>query len=348
MAGFRNFLLTFIISLVIFGIIAFFIVNMVLESLGVSSVLPNDDADPVQTGGDEYVEDTGNSALDELDGESFNMLFVGLDYAEIFYDYYDPDTVDKLIQQSDGKIPGELVTDGEYRRISADVIMLMSISKERGEFAFTSIHPGTRISRGSETVSLSDIYEEEGKNSFIDAVYELVDIPIDRYAFISMNKFPSVIDNLFDRGIEITVPFDMVYDDFKAGLHIDLKAGVQMINGEKLLHLLRFNKYEGTDGSRLDTTVYVVKRIMEELLTDTYRTKALGIFKDIDDDKVIETDFKVNDLVSNLDLIFSYSSFDAVTPELPGRYTTIDGELCFIPDQKGCANLLAPYGRNEK
>ena len=42
LAGFRNFLLTFIISLIIFGVIAFFVVNMVLDSVGVGGVMVND------------------------------------------------------------------------------------------------------------------------------------------------------------------------------------------------------------------------------------------------------------------------------------------------------------------
>lgn len=343
LAGFRNFLLTFIISLIIFSIIAFFVVNMVLDSIGVSTGIGGNNQDPVQTGGEEYVEDTGNDAQENLNGSSFNMLFVGLDYAEIFYDFYDPDTVENLKQSEDGKIPGELVTDGKYRRVSADTILLMCISKERKEFVFTSIPPGTRISREDETKNLSDIYEDEGRESFIDTIHALVGVPIDRYAFISMDKFPDVIDNLFSDGIEFNVPCDMVYDDYKGGLHIDIKAGVQNLDGDRVLQVLRFNKYEDTVNSRLKTTVAVVREIMEELLIKFYMPKASGIYDDIED--ALVTDFLPSDLNANLDLIFSYPNFTPVMLELPGRYTTIDEKLCFIPDEKGCLNTLAPYKR---
>ncbi|MBQ8207667.1 MAG: LCP family protein [Clostridia bacterium] len=341
LAGFRNFLLTFIISLIIFGIIAFFVVNMVLDSIGVGAVI-GDDPDPVQTGGEDYVENKGNEALTELDGNSFNMLFVGLDYApDIFYDYYDPSTVSKLVEYDSGKLPGGLVTDGEYRRVSADTILLVCVSKERKEFAFTAISPGTIINRDGGTVCLSDIFENEGIDSFIDTVHDLVGLPIDRYAVVSLEEFPSVID-IID-GVNFNVPCDMVYDDNKGGLHINIAEGVQHLDGEKALQVLRFDKYEGTANSRLKTTVSFARAVMNKMTDPKYITKAAALFKEAE--KMIVTDFTAADLSSNLDLIFSYPDFTAVSLELPGTYSTIDGRLCFIPNTNACLSTMAPYRR---
>ncbi len=342
----RNFLLTFVISLIIFGVIAFFVVNFVLGAMGVSTGV---NADPIQTGGaDEYIDTapTGNNALEELDGNSFNMLLVGLDYApELFYDYYDPDTVNGLTEYdgADGKVPGSLVTESGYRRISADAIMLVCISKERKEFAFTSISPGTRITRGEETKCLSDIYEDEGLNSFIETVHDLVGIPIDRNLLVSLNEFPDLIDII--GGVDFKVPCDMVYDDNKGGLHINLKEGVQKLDGDMALDMLRFDKYENTTDSRLKTAVNFAKAVMNKMTDPEFMfIKKIGaIFNEAKD--MIVTDFTAEDLSSNLDLIFSYRSFTPVTLELPGTYTTIDGRLCFIPNVNACRNTLAPYTR---
>lgn len=343
LAGLRNFLLTFIISLIIFGIIAFFVVNMIMDSIGVGSFIDNGNIDPVQTGGEDYVENPGgNEALIELDGNSFNMLFVGLDYApDIFYDYYDPDTVSSLVEYNSDKIPGELVTDGEYRNVSADTILLVCVSKERKEFAFSAISPGTIIKRENENVCLSDIFENEGIDSFIESVHSLVGVPIDRYALVSLYEFPSIIDII--EGVDFNVPCDMKYDDYKGGLHINLKEGFQHLDGEKALHVLRFNKYEGTVNSRLKTTVSFARAVMNKMTDPKYITKAAALFREAE--KMIITDFTAADLSSNLDLIFSYPEFSPVSIELPGTYSTIDGRLCFIPNENACRNAMVAYDR---
>lgn len=344
LAGFRNFILTFVISLVIFGLIAFFVVNWALGVLGVSSGISGigDNPNPVDTGVDDYIEDEGNVALDELDGNSFNMLFVGLDYApELFYDYYDPDTVSGLAGYDPDATSGELVTDGEYRRVSADTILLVCVSKERKEFAFTAISPGTIISRDGETKCLSDVFEDEGIDSFIDTVHTLVGLPIDRYAIVSLSEFPGVID-IID-GVDFNVPCDMVYDDNKGALHINIKEGLQHLDGEKALQVLRFDKYENTSDSRLKTTINFACAVMKKMTDRKYFTVSLAIFKEAE--KMIVTDFTAADLSANHDLIFSYPNFTPVSLELPGTYSTIDGRLCFIPNTNACLNMLAPYKR---
>lgn len=342
LTGFRNFFLTFIISLVIFGIIAFFVVGMVMDSIGVDSVI-GADRNPVQTGGEDYVDNNnGNEALVELDGKSFNMLFIGLDYApDIFYDYYNPNTVSTLVEYDSSKISGGLVTDGEYRRVSADTILLVCVSKERKEFAFTAISPGTIIAREDGNVCLADVFEDEGIESFIETVHELVGLPIDRYATVSLNEFPDVIDII--EGVDFNVPCNMKYDDNKGGLHINISEGLQHLDGEKALQVLRFNKYEGTTNSRLKTTISFARAVMNKMTNPKYITKAAALFREAE--KMIVTDFTVSDLASNLDLIFSYPNFTPVSIELPGTYSTIDGRLCFIPNTNACLNTMAPYKR---
>ena len=59
-------------------------------------------------------------------------------------------------------------------------------------------------------------------------------------------------------GVKFYVPRDMKYDDPSQDLHIDLKQGMQTINGEKAEQLLRFRKgnhgetYSEEDGGSND------------------------------------------------------------------------------------------------
>lgn len=342
LAGFRNFILTFIVSLAVFGLIAFFVVGIVLDTMG----LPVGNSDTpvnIDTYYDDYTEnDTNINNHPELDGNSFNMLIVGLDYTpKLFYDIYNPESVDKLPVYTSDVQAGSAVEDGEYREISADTIMLVCVSKERREFAFTAFSPGTIIKLDGESICLSEIYEIYGISRLIEAVNSLTGLSVDRHAVVSMDAFPGIVD-IID-GVDFNVPCDMRYDDYRGQLHINLKAGKQHLDGEKALQVIRFNSYKDTDGSRVKTTVSFVKAMMSKMTNAKYITKAAALFKQIE--KMIVTDFTASDLAVNLDLIFSYLNFTAVTIEPPGNYTTIDDKLCFIPNETACRNTFAPYIR---
>lgn len=340
----RNFFLTFVISLIIFGIIAFFVVGLVLDSINVS--VSSVDTSPIVQGSDNYIE-SDNDNRDkqaELDGNSFNMLFLGLDYAPaLFYDEYNPKTASELVKYDTDKTAGKNASDGEYRRVSADTILLVCVSKENKEFAFSAISPNTLITRGSETKCLGDIFEDEGLDKFISALEGLCGITVDRYALVDLENFANVIDII--EGVDFNVPCNMQYDDYNGNLHINIKAGYQHLDGKKSLEMLRFNKYEDTSGSRLKTTMAFARAVMTKMTDTRYITKAAALFREAQ--SMIVTDFTAADLSSNLDLIFSYPNFDALSIELPGAYSTIDGKLCFIPNVNGCISTLAPYQRQK-
>lgn len=336
----RSFFLSFFISLLLFGVIAFGVLSVIGVNTGVGG-----DTTPVFNGGDDYVDNSDPaSRADELDGTSFNMLFVGLDYApSLFYDEYDPSTVGGLVAYGDPDAgAGSAISDGEYRRISADTILLLCISKENKQFAFTAISPNTLIESGGETKCLGDIFEDDGLESFIGAVHTLCGVPIDRYALVDLANFAEVVD-IID-GVDFNVPCDMKYDDNNGKLHIDITSGYQHLDGKTALEMLRFNKYEDTTSSRLKTTMAFARAIAAKITDSKYITKALALFREAE--KLIVTDFSASDLNSNLDLIFSYPNYEALSIDLPGTYSTIDGKLCFIPNLGGCVSTLAPYQRN--
>lgn len=346
MSGFKNFLLTFVISLAVFGLIAVAVVGIVLDTMGISADRGDAHGDVTTYYENDTVgyEDT-STVNPELDGNSFNMLFVGLDYTpKLFYDIYNPSSVDKLPAYNSDIIAGSAAENMEYREISADAIVLMSVSKERREFAFTSFSPTTIVTMGNASVFLYEIYETYGISSLSSAVSTLTGLPIDRYAIIGMDDFAGLVD-IID-GVDFNVPCDMVYDDYRGQLHINLTAGKQHLDGETALQVLRFNSYKDTDGSRMKTTVAFVKEVISKMTNPKYITKAAALFRQAE--KMLVTNFSASDLSTNLDLIFSYHDFMSVTIEPPGNYTTIDDKLSFIPNANACLSTYAPYQRNSK
>lgn len=348
----KNFFLAFMISAVVFFSIALFVLYLLG---GFPSKLDNNNSEVT----DEYDETDApdSNAGDGSKALDFSMLFVGLDYTPtLFYDYYNPSKLvaDGLSGYEGDREAGSAVTDGEYREISADAILLVGVSHKAKEFVFTPIEPNTLIDSsilpelyGNTTVCLGDIYYQYGHEAFLGSVEKLIGIKIDRHAYMNLDEFPKIIDTI--DGVDFNVPCDMKYDDNKGQLHINIEAGMQTLDGEKALQVLRFNKYEGTDNSRLDTTISLAKALMDKISSVTFITRADAIFEIVEN--MISTNFSAGDLMAQKKTILSYnnpeSNYESVTVELVGNYSTINDRLCFIPDKNRCLNAFFDYASKD-
>ena len=73
-------------------------------------------------------------------------------------------------------------------------------------------------------------------------VEELLDIPIDYYVKMNFNAFIDVVDAL--GGIEVEVPYDRLELDENDKYTIQLKKGLQHLDGEHALALARTRKLD--------------------------------------------------------------------------------------------------------
>lgn len=82
-----------------------------------------------------------------------------------------------------------------------------------------------------------------GPTATIEAVEELLDVPVDYYVRMNFYAFVSVVDAI--DGIKFDVPFEMVEknsDDKHNAVH--LKPGMQTLDGQEALALARTRKYD--------------------------------------------------------------------------------------------------------
>ena len=323
-SGIKNFLVTFLIALVIFGLIAFLVVGLVLDSLGLSTGASVDDG-PV----DEYIDNQGNAPADNIKGSSFNLLFV--------------------LASADTKNDSNQTDDAEERRMSADTILLLCVNKERKEFAFSSIDPCTVIEKNGEAKTFSDIFGDEGLAGLKQTVKDFTGLEIDKYALTDINKFPGIIDEI--GGVEFNVPCDMECNDDTAHLYLTITAGQQHIDGKTALAMLRFDDYpENGANSRMRTTVSFARAFMKKLCSREYMSRAEGILENLTEPgaEKLETDFNAADISANRTLMLSYHdpAFKIVPIDIPGSYsTTIDGERRFLPNRSGVQSAFAAYRR---
>ncbi len=104
----------------------------------------------------------------------------------------------------------------------------------------------------------------------LGACETLLDIDMDYYVRFSYDTVQKIVDSM--GGIEYDVPFDMNYYDFTPGyeLVIEIKKGLQVLNGEQVVKFLRFRQgvdYEYTsDIARITRQQSMIKAIIKKAL----------------------------------------------------------------------------------
>ena len=321
----RNFVITFLVSAIIFGLIAYGISTFVVSSLGLggdgeenlesqSMAIETTPSSPV-TGGEDTKPDDNP---DVLQGNSFNVLLIGTDYQPDMFNDYD------LSLQNEGREGFPMIE----RPVGADMIILLRIDKEYKKFIFCSIPSETKVSVDGVTTKLGDVYDEMGIDYFSQQITALTSLPIDYYAVISVDGMKNIVDEL--GGLTYYVTQDMKYFDPTQNLDIDLKKGTQKLDGEKAMMLLRYNGYSDNGTTRRNVALSFMKVFFNRFLTPEYLPQASEYWEKFL--SYVETDFTEEDFTEKLELIFSYSEFIAEDITYPGSGTLIDGDRYFEPN----------------
>jgi LCP family protein required for cell wall assembly len=161
----------------------------------------------------------------------------------------------------------------------SDVMMLVMVDSDKNETHVISIprdtYNPTVGHNGLGAKKQNAVYgfkEGGGPEGLVSSIEKLVNIEIDYFVEIKYEGVKSVVDLV--GGVPVNVPFDMVYDDPYASppLHIDIKAGEQVIGGDDAIGYLRFRKSndgkirEG-DIQRIDRQQLFLKSAAKEALT---------------------------------------------------------------------------------
>ncbi len=349
LSALRNFALTFAVSALIFGVIAYFIVGFVVDTMTDAiptgndtedfsdTFFPDSPSDPVILPPALSGTETGKADPPADDppiaGDTFNVLLIGSDYQpELFSDYnYEEEW------RADPNNTG--FPDKRNRSWGADTLILLRVDKENKKFVFCSIPRNTRVSVDGEYIQLGDVISQKSTEFLCGKVAGLTGLSIDYFAHITVGKIASIVDAV--GGITYYVPEDMNYEDPVQNLTIDLKKGTTNINGEKAMQLLRYVGCENGNAGRMSTTVEFLKAVLAKFTNITYLTKASSLFDAIKDS--VETNFTSDDLMNNLELIFAYPKFEAVTVTYPGTTKVYSGVAYFEPSISTAMNMFDSY-----
>jgi LCP family protein required for cell wall assembly len=199
--------------------------------------------------------------------------------------------------------------------LNTDVIMVASFNPEDRSAVLVSLPRDTYVKvdgwKGRKANAFYAALYNENKETVLQEVKpiysEFFGIPIDYVTVIDFKTFEDVVDEL--GGITVNVDQDMYYVDPTDGTHIDLKAGVQELNGDQALDFVRYrhsNNGETPESSDLERNVRqqaVIDAILKKLKSFNVILKVNGILNAIGDN--IRTDIPKQQLKS---LIKTYAT----------------------------------------
>jgi len=190
LSALKNFAVTFVISILIFGIIAYFATIFVTDTM--TSILDNEkeeldhiiqNPDGNETGDDPVKDPVTDPDLPA--GESFELLLVTTDYRPDLYDNYHPD-IEKMYQ-TNWEVQDPTTTlgclSGDYRDVNITSLVLVCIDKETKSVVYTYISPNSRVYTPVGYSTLNDVYHYYGSSSVISHVYAMTGIDPE-YTFV--------------------------------------------------------------------------------------------------------------------------------------------------------------------
>ena len=209
-----------------------------------------------------------------------------------------------------------------------DTIMIASYNPNTQKANLVSIprdtYIGTNKNKATPSDKINSLYSI-GVDKTLEAVNRLTNLDIQYYAVIKTEALIKLVDAI--GGVQFNIPIDMKYDDPTQDLHIDLKAGMQELDGEKAEQLLRFRKnndnttypeeYGDNDTGRMRTQRDFIMTVMQQTLKPENIFK-IGELIDIANNYV-ETNLNFDYLKDYVPYAVEFSTENLTTETIPGE-----------------------------
>ncbi len=166
---------------------------------------------------------------------------------------------------------------------------------------------------------------------------ELLGISIDNYVKVSIEGFRNIVDAI--GGVEVDVPENMDYDDPVQDLHIHVKRGVQLLDGEHAEMLVRYRSYAQGDVARVQVQQLFLKEFGKKVTSTDTIIKNLPslintLYKDID------TDFTLSDCLKYANYISDVDMGKVEMETLPGNGEYVGNVSYFLADEEEIPNAV--------
>lgn len=210
----------------------------------------------------------------------------------------------------------------------SDVIFVTSFDTKTKQISILSVPRDTRVNLDNYGyVKINEVHAYEGTSGSIKLIEKLLNIKLDNYVEVNLAGFRNVVDAI--GGVEMEVPQAMYYSDPVQDLYINLKAGLQTLDGKKAEQLVRFRSYPQADLKRIEVQQLFMKAFIQKVLNteNLIRTAPKLAYNAL---KYVRTDVGIDDVLDYVNYINDIKVENVEMFTLPGEAQTINKKSFFI------------------
>lgn len=235
-----------------------------------------------------------------------------------------------------------ILVTGESQNLT-DSIMLCAYNPKTQQASMMSIprdtYTGSNQKKATASDKINTLYQK-GPDKLLKEVNDLTGLNIKYYMNIDTKGLRELIDAI--GGVYFDVPINMDYDDPTQDLHIHLKAGYQLLDGNKAEQVVRFrhnndgtsypNSYGDNDIGRMRTQREFIKVLVKQVANKNLLKNSKSYIKIAKEN--ITTNFNLDTAIDYLPYIIDFNTENLKTTTLPGEPKKCNGVWLYIADDK--------------
>ena len=225
----------------------------------------------------------------------------------------------------------------------SDTMLLLRFDPDKQKLTLLSIPRDTKVyveGYGINKVNMANYVG--GPSLSAKTISQLLGgVIVDRYVRVNIQGIEKLIDAL--GGINVYVPKDMKYVDHSQHLYIDLKQGMQYLDGAKAVQFLRFRHDRLGDIGRVQRQQILMRAALEQALRPSTLVKIPKIFSIIKDN--IDTNLTGEELLALAGFAAQTDRANLQMLMLPGQYNGNGRNQIsyWLPNYNGIHSLTREY-----
>jgi len=208
-----------------------------------------------------------------------------------------------------------------------DTIILASLDRENNKISLLSIPRDTRVNipgYGDNKINSANLLG--GIDLVQESISNFIKVPIDFYVLTNFDGFKGIIDTL--GGVEIDVEQNMKYRVYDG--MIDLKKGLQRLDGDKALQYVRFRHDKLGDITRTQRQQKFLTALAKEMMQAKNIVKLPILIPKLNE--AVKTDLNITQMIGLAKEFGNYDLSSITVQTLPGNFVDINGSSYWYVD----------------
>ena len=237
-----------------------------------------------------------------------------------------------------------------------DTLLVCSYDPKIQDVALLSIPRDTFVGRNKNTATgfdkINALYQID-PDKLLKKVNDITGLGINYYIKVDTQGLKDLVDSV--GGIYFDVPIDMDYDDSSQKLSIHLKAGYQLLDGNKAEQVVRFRhnnngstypaEYGQEDIGRMKTQRAFITEVIKQVAKPENITKVDDYIRIANNN--VETNFNIWNLKDYAPYAIDFNADNIKTETLPGVPEKCNGVWLYIHNKKQTEQIVKELFKTE-